>query len=126
MRRKAMTVCLLGAMLLAGCDGGGSAKGVKTFTEPGTVNGEVTPAKRDENAVLIRVGGAALINDAELPRKYTGKAGKADTAMMLLEADKAVIRNLNLTSDVAGSAGIPAGDAAEVEIADMALLTAGE
>nr|WP_308695703.1 hypothetical protein [uncultured Stomatobaculum sp.] len=126
MRRKAMAVCLLGAVLLAGCGSGGSAKGVKTFTEPGTVNGEVTSAKRNESAVLIKAGGAALINNAELSRKYAGKAGKADTAVVLLEAGKAVIKNSNLTSDAAGSAGILIGDTAEVEIADTALSTAGE
>ena len=126
MRRKAMAVCLLGAVLLAGCGGGGSAKGVKTFTEPGTVNGEVTSAKRNESAVLIKAGGAALINNAELSRKYAGKAGKADTAVVLLEAGKAVIKNSNLTSNAAGSAGILIGDTAEVEIADTALSTAGE
>lgn len=126
MRGKAMTGVLLAVLLLAGCGGTGSAKGVKTFTEPGTVNGELTSTKRNESTVFIKAGGAAFINSAELSRKYAGKAGKTETAVLLLEAGKAVVKNSNLMADAAQSAGILIGDTGEVELADTALSTAGE
>jgi len=50
MKRRAVAVLTLAAVLLTACGGQEAAKGRKTFTEPGTLNGEAVSTKKGESA----------------------------------------------------------------------------
>ena len=54
MKRRAVAVLTLAAVLLTACGGQEAAKGLKTFTEPGTLNGEAVSTKKGESAVLVK------------------------------------------------------------------------
>ena len=80
MKRRAVGVLTLAAVFLTAGGGQEAAKGLKTFTEPGTLNGEAVSTKKGESAVLVKDGGAVFVNNAEISRRYSGKAGKVETA----------------------------------------------
>ena len=126
MRRKAVAALTLAAVLLTACGGQEAAQGLKTFTEPGTLSGEVASTKKGESAVLVKEGGAVFVNNAEISRRFSGKPGKAETAGIFVSSGKAVVNNSNLTTDAAGAAGILVTGEGELEVADSALATAGE
>ena len=46
MKGRAVAALTLAAVLLTACGGQETAKGLKTFTEPGTLNGEVVSTKK--------------------------------------------------------------------------------
>ena len=126
MKRRAVAVLTLAAVLLTACGGQEAAKGLKTFTEPGTLNGEAVSTKKGESAVLVKDGGAVFVNNAEISRRYSGKAGKVETAGVFVLSGKAVVNNSNLRTEAAGASGILVADEGELEFADSALATAGE
>lgn len=126
MKRRAVVVLMLAAVLLTACGGQEAAKGLKTFTEPGTLNGEAVSTKKGESAVLVKDGGAVFVNNAEISRRYSGKAGKVETAGVFVLSGKAVVNNSNLKTEAEGASGILVADEGELEFADSALATAGE
>ena len=126
MKGRAVAALTLAAVFLTACGGQETAKGLKTFTEPGTLNGEVVSTKKGESAVLVKDGGAVFVNNAEISRRYSGKAGKVETAGVFVLSGKAVVNNSNLRTEAAGASGILVADEGELEFADSALATAGE
>ena len=74
----------------------------------------------------MKDGGAVFVNNAEISRRYSGKAGKVETAGVFVLSGKAVVNNSNLRTEAAGASGILVADEGELEFADSALATAGE